>query len=755
MKVEGVELASSTAHASASRPADGDSAASVVIIGMRGTGKTFIGELASTTLDWPFIDADAYFEQKLTVGVREFVRQHGWPAFRVAETELLHELLSEYPTKTIISLGGGIVETPAAREVLKAYAKKGPVVNIVRPINDVVSYLGEETARPQYGEPVMDVFKRREPWFAECCSYEFVNYIVADVPASSSLDLLPPRGIREEVTRFFGHITGRSPNLAPNLARGRRSYFLSLTFPDVTPALAKLEEITAGVDAIELRADLLRLPEQVDAVGPVIPPLPYVADQIAAIRQKSTLPIVFTVRTVSQGGSFPDTAVQEAFDLFNLALRVGIEYIDVEISWPDKHIKDVVARKGHSQVIASWHDWSGNMKWDTAVVKEKYDIANTFGDIVKIVGKANVLEDNFALHNFVAQVTADANAKPILAINMGVEGQLSRVLNSTFSPVTHPLLPVKAAPGQLSFTEIQRTLNLIGQLPPKKFYLFGNPIQRSMSPTLHNTAFGLLGLPHTYELLETDAVDEQVRFALASPDFGGASVTIPFKRDVMAHLDGLSPEAEAIGAVNTIIPRVNADGSTTLYGDNTDWLGMYSSVRARLPAAAHTVEAGLIIGAGGTARAAIYALHALGAKRIYLYNRTRASAEALVHAIPGATVELVDTLGAWPAEGPAPSVIISSVPAAATTTDAGAASGALLLSAGLLRAEGGVAVDMAYMPAETPLLSLVKAVGGKWQGVKGVEVLLEQGYKQFELWTGRRCPRGVVARRVWEKYNAQ
>lgn len=726
---------------------------------MRGSGKSYIGELASTTLDWPFIDADTYFEQKLKIGVREYVHQNGWPAFRTAETDILKELLRDFPTKHIISLGGGIVETPAAREVLKAYAASGaPVVHIVRQIDEVVKYLGEETARPAYGEPIMDVFARREPWFAECCNYEFVNYTGAltspdATPADDSTKALystPPRGTREEVARFFGHVTGQKPNVAHNVARGKRSYFLSLTFPDVTPALAQLETITAGADAIELRVDLLRSPKDFDHVGAYVPPAAYVTDQISALRQKTSLPIVFTARTVSQGGSFPDSSVKEAFELFDLALRLGVEYIDVEICWPEKKIRDLVSRKGHSQIIASWHDWSGRMKWNTQEVKDKYDLANTFGDIVKIVGKANSLQDNLDLHAFVGKVTAALDSKPVLAINMGVEGQLSRILNTTFSPITHPLLPSKAAPGQLSFAEIQSALHLMGQLPSKKFYIFGTPIAHSPSPTLHNTGFKLLGLPHNYEILETTEVESQVLATITSPDFGGASVTIPFKCDIMAHLDQLSPEAEAIGAVNTIIPVYKPDGSHILYGDNTDWKGISASIRSRLPAIVHKVEVGLVIGAGGTSRAAIYALHALGAKKIYIFNRTRSSAEALLHAIPGANVEVIDSLGSWP--GPAPSVIVSTVPASATTIDS-AATNALVLSPSLFHPEGGVVVDMAYKPAETPLLALAKKEQS-WKAVMGVEVLLEQGYEQFQAWTGRVCPRDAVAQKVWEKYTS-
>ncbi|EPS94332.1 hypothetical protein FOMPIDRAFT_67286 [Fomitopsis schrenkii] len=760
--VEGVELLTAESGASASTPANAAASASVVIIGMRGSGKTYIGELASSILGWKFLDADAVFEEKHQIGVREFVSRDGWPAFRTAETDILRDLLSNHSTGHVISLGGGIVETPAARDLLKAHAKRGPVVHIVREIDEVVKYLGEETARPAYGEPIIDVFQRREPWFAECCSYMFVNYtgVLTSVgePKTTITEngsaTLQPNGFRNEVERFFKHITGQRPNLVSTSADARRSYFLSLTYPDITPALPFMDELTAGADAIELRVDLLRTSKAFDQPAPYIPPPAYVIDQIAALRQVSNLPIVFTARTTSQGGQFPDHAVKEAFELFETAVRLGVEYIDVEISWPERLIQEFASRKGHSKIIASWHDWSGNMRWDTKPVEAKYRIAASLGDVVKIVGKANTIDDNFALQDFGRRMAATPGAKPFIGINMGVEGQLSRILNKTLSPVSHPLLPTKAAPGQLSFAQIQTALNLIGQEPARRFYLFGNPIAHSMSPTLHNTAFEALGLPHSYELFETETVGEEIKAALASPDFGGASVTIPFKLDVMPLLDRLSPEAEAIGAVNTIVPRRKADGSLTLYGDNTDWVGIQQCVRASLTRSVLKTDASLVIGAGGTSRAAIYALHKLGFKTIYLFNRTRQSAQALVNAFPDANVVIIGELGTWPEGGSPPLVVISTVPASATTTAPGVENALFLPSSIFVAHLQGVVIDMAYKPAETPLLALAANAAKGWQSVRGVQVLLEQGFMQFYLWTGRQCPRRVVSERVWSKYNA-
>ncbi|KAI0748881.1 aromatic amino acid family biosynthesis-like protein [Fomes fomentarius] len=758
LEVEGVELPSVHGLASASGPTAEDSQASVILIGMRGTGKTFVGELAASSLDWQFVDADATFEQKHAIGVREFVQKNGWSAFRAAETEVLQDLLAQNAQGHVISLGGGIVETPAARDLLKEYAKKGPVVHIVREIDEVVTYLGEETARPAYGEPIIEVFKRRAPWFAECCSYEFINYTgslnSSDALAEDDSKVSPSTlSVREEVSRFFHHITGQRPNYAANLKKGRRSYFLCLTYPDITPALPHIEEMTAGVDAIELRVDLLRSPKDFDKLGPYIPSSAYVSNQIAALRHKTTLPIIFTVRTVSQGGQFPDHAEKEAFELLLTAVRLGVEYIDLEISWSEKSILDLIARKGHSKIIASWHDWSGDMHWDGKPVEAKYRLAHEYGDIIKIVGKANGLEDNFALHRFVSKMQAASDAKPIIAINMGVEGQMSRILNSTFSPVTHALLPTKAAPGQLSFAQIQTALHLLGQLPTQRFFLFGTPIAHSMSPTLHNTAFETLGLPHKYELFETQTVGDEIKTAITLPNFGGASVTIPFKRDIIPLLDALSPDAEAIGAVNTVIPITKDDGSTVLYGENTDWRGIIQSIRKSLPSTILKPETALIIGAGGTSRAAIYALWKLGVDTIYLFNRTKSSAQALVDAFPDVKIQVVDALGVWPDGGAAPTVIISTVPAYATSLEL-SANGTVFLRSSILAAQtGGVVIDMAYKPAETPLLVLAKNVGTQWQTVKGVEVLLEQGYHQFELWTGRQCPKTIVAERVWKLYS--
>src|SRR5258708_1607431 len=404
---------------------------------MRGAGKTFIGQLAAKTLGRKFIDADDWFDEKYGP-LAGFVAKHGWPEFRKRELALLQEALETKRNGHVISLGGGVLETPACRDLLKAYGREGgPVVQIVRDIEEIHTYLAEETARPGWGEPFQQVVKRRLPWFTEVATYEFVCFIEILHPPNSPQGsirshLVPPdrrRGIKDEVGRFFGHISGVRPNLAVNLELpGRRTYFLSLTYSDITASSPVMDRLTEGADAVELRVDLLHS-TGFPSNAPNVPSRSYVTNQLAALRQLTSLPVVFTVRTVSQGGAFPDTAEKEAFELYDLAVRSGVEYIDIEITWNRKTIQSFIRRKGKSKIIASYHNWSGTLKWDGDVVKEKYDLGASFGDIVKIVGKANTIGDNFSLLTLQSRIAKRPDSSPLIAINMGQEGQLSRVLH--------------------------------------------------------------------------------------------------------------------------------------------------------------------------------------------------------------------------------------------------------------------------------------------------------------------------------------
>src|SRR5690606_27408857 len=141
----------------------------------------------------------------------------------------------------------------------------------------------------------------------------------------------------------------------------------------------------------------------------------------------SPLPIIYTIRTQAQGGKFPDDKFDAAQNLYLSAIKSGVEYLDLEITWP-KSLKDaVIAAKGTTKIIASHHDTKRELTWSNASWVQKFNQALQIADIIKLVGIASTVEDNFALEKF--RVWASANKVPLIAINMSQIGQLSRILN--------------------------------------------------------------------------------------------------------------------------------------------------------------------------------------------------------------------------------------------------------------------------------------------------------------------------------------
>lgn len=121
--------------------------ATILLIGMRGVGKTTLGLIAATSLRRHFIDADSAF-QTLHGPISAFVTAHGWPQFRARETEILRRLVDQHPTGYVIACGGGVVESPENRALLDRFSRDvGPIVHVVRDQDETVRYLVDESAR--------------------------------------------------------------------------------------------------------------------------------------------------------------------------------------------------------------------------------------------------------------------------------------------------------------------------------------------------------------------------------------------------------------------------------------------------------------------------------------------------------------------------------------------------------------------------------------------------------------------------------
>lgn len=268
----------------------------------------------------------------------------------------------------------------------------------------------------------------------------------------------------------------------------------------------------------------------------------------------------------------------------------------------------------------------------------------------------------------------------------------------------------------------------------KKFYIFGQGISFSISPTIHGAAFKHHSLPHTYEILQTETVDELSNI-ISSPDFGGASVTMPHKLSISKYCTSVSSHAQKIGAVNTLIPLAPARGSSErgITGDNTDWSGLVSCLSLKGVGVIAEAKTGLVIGAGGASRAALYALYQLGVENIVLVNRTRSKAEKI--ASDYAPLFRITVLSTLSEVTQRPDIIIGTIPALETSME--------YFPDSLFGKETGICVDMAYKPRETPLLKVAKKKNA-WVRITGVEVLLEQAFDQSELWLGIPAPKAFM-----------
>mmetsp|Transcript_9437 Transcript_9437/g.14148 ORF Transcript_9437/g.14148 Transcript_9437/m.14148 type:complete len:318 (-) Transcript_9437:123-1076(-) len=248
---------------------------------------------------------------------------------------------------------------------------------------------------------------------------------------------------------------------------------------------------------------------------------------------------------------------------------------------------------------------------------------------------------------------------------------------------------------------------------PKKFYIFGHPVSKSPSPLMHNTGFKTCGLPHVYTAEDTTDV-QRVEALVKSPEFGGASVTIPLKEKLFHLVDEKSESVQAIGALNTLIPK---DGK--ILADNTDWKGIIYPLSTHLDEKTISTSKSIVVGAGGTARAAIFALTKMGfsPENVIVINpRTPSKAEALANEFKCSFATDISSMTKV-------AVVLSTVP-----------SKAKYVPPKTVLDQHPIVFEASYLPARTTLGEASEKAGCTL--VKGLDMLIAQGVEQFELWTG-------------------
>ncbi len=260
--------------------------------------------------------------------------------------------------------------------------------------------------------------------------------------------------------------------------------------------------------------------------------------------------------------------------------------------------------------------------------------------------------------------------------------------------------------------------------------VLGWPVAHSRSPAIHNAAFAALGMQGwRYQRLPVPpALFAETTSALGQSGFVGANVTIPHKQEALALAAHASQAAREIGAANTL--TFAADGA--IAAENTDAPGLIAAL-GRSPRGMRA----LVLGAGGSARAAVWALRESGASEVSVWNRTPERAETLARA-----------LGARAVRTPGPAELLvncTSVGLQAGGIERSATDAEGLNQLGLTFDQVGeysYVVDLVYRSGSTQLLAAARAHGART--LDGLEVLVAQGALSFELWTGRKAPVEVM-----------
>lgn len=246
--------------------------------------------------------------------------------------------------------------------------------------------------------------------------------------------------------------------------------------------------------------------------------------------------------------------------------------------------------------------------------------------------------------------------------------------------------------------------------------IMGNPVAQSMSPLMHNTAFRLLGIDALYLPFEVD--DLSLAFAgMKALNIKGASVTHPFKEEIIGLIDEIDDTAKRIGAVNTL-----AFGEKGVRGTNTDWVGAVRCLEALLPVEGNTF---VVLGAGGAARAVVFGITSNKGKAIVV-NRSEAKGRALAEEFDSVFVPLSDI------QGVSGDCLVNTTPVGMyPRTDE------LPVARSVLGQYRAVA-DVVYNPLKTMLLKEAEAAG--CLVASGFEMFLYQGVEQFTTWTGKKAP---------------
>jgi 3-dehydroquinate dehydratase/shikimate dehydrogenase len=479
-----------------------------------------------------------------------------------------------------------------------------------------------------------------------------------------------------------------------------------------TPAemVDKAEEAVRENPFIEFRLDYLAKP---------LLALPKLREFLS---ERSEVTALATCRRAAMGGKFKGTIAAE-LEVLEKAAAAGFHLLDIELQTAEAMKRGQLdkLRSHGAALIISHHDFAATKDLDAIFER----ILPFQPEFIKVVSTAKHLSDNVTMMRFLERTRDLAS---VVGIVMGDQGIISRVLGLragsafTFAAAT---VGEETGQGQIAARTLEETYR-IDQLDAatKVYGVAGNPIKHSLSPLMMNTAFRRETVNGVCLALQTNRMKDLLKLVQEVP-INGLAVTMPLKSEILEYLERTDPLSKKVGACNTVVRA--QDGK--LYGFNTDVAAVVRPLERRLPLKDARI---LVMGAGGTARAAVFGLKDKGAE-VFVMNRTAEAGQKLARQARAKTFKR-EQLAKTSFD-----VIVNATPAGMQGIKP-----ASLLEPKELNAR--LVFDLVYNPLETPLIRMAREKG--IPVITGVEMFVHQGARQFEIWTGKPAPEEEMLRVV-------
>jgi 3-dehydroquinate dehydratase/shikimate dehydrogenase len=459
--------------------------------------------------------------------------------------------------------------------------------------------------------------------------------------------------------------------------------------------MRRARDAAVRADLVELRLDHLEVPDAL------------------AVLDGRRRPAIVTCRPAWEGGRF-DGSEEERRKILEAAMAAGAEFVDVEAAAP--FAPEFIRMRRGRGVVLSAHLYG---EAPTDLQARAAAMRSTGAEVIKMAIEAHGVSDMLPLFALAESNSVGGDDAGHVLIAMGQPGVPSRVLAARLRN-RWTYAGDGVVPGQMPASRLLDEFGFGRVAPDAAIYgVVGNPIGHSRSPAMHNAGFAAMGMNAVYVPFEAASAEDFVRCARAL-EIAGASITAPFKVALMSHVDRVEPLASRVGAINTIVVR---DGCWI--GANTDVHGFLAPLTGRIGLKGTRAS---VLGAGGAARGVAIALADRGAA-VTICARRKDEARTIAELVGGRVGSFPPKAGSW-------DVLINATSAGTGPDGVNPIAGASL--------DGEMVFDLVYTPPETRLLADARAAGCLTIG--GLEMLVAQAERQFELWTGHRPPPGLFAR---------